>query len=100
MIRFLETSSEPRVVTQYGCVYEKAPLVGELYEPAIEHEYVVLYKNLTHPHHTIMWWLEKSTGKIGPIGIPAVYESVATGSGSGAAAAGAGLGSGAATAFF
>jgi hypothetical protein len=58
-IKFSETFPGARVVTQYGSIFEKAPLVGDLYELQLHRDNVYLFRNVSQTHHTIMWWLEK-----------------------------------------
>ena len=62
-IRFSSTWSGARVETKYGCIFEKAPLVGHIYELNMQNDGALLFKNLTQPHHTIMWWLEYRDGR-------------------------------------
>jgi hypothetical protein len=58
-ISFSETFSGARVETKYGLVFEKAPLIGDIYETHMTNGNVTLFRNVTQPHHTIMWWLER-----------------------------------------
>jgi len=57
-MRFLSTSPGARVFTQYGCVYERAPLLDDDYEVDFVRDTITVFKNVTNPHHTVMWWLE------------------------------------------
>jgi len=61
-IRFNRTWNGARVETNYGGIYEHAPLLGDIYELHFESPETLLFKNITQPHHTIMWWLEIQPG--------------------------------------
>lgn len=60
-IRFLETLHGERVVTLHGHIFEKVPLLDCTYDLNIHRDSIKLFRNVTHPHHTIMWWLDGDT---------------------------------------
>ena len=82
-VRFL-SSNEVRVETKYGSIFEKSPLLDCVYEVNFTREGITMFKNVTQPHHTIMWWLEGDV--IRSTGLPdiqASFEVSGAGSGSG-----------------
>jgi len=58
-ITFTHVLNQQRIYTKDGSIFEKSPLLDNKYDVINIHDGIYTMENHHHPHHVIMWWIEK-----------------------------------------